>query len=76
MFEKLTMPSEDKVSRFIYLFWVSNFDKIKTSYNCEDIEIYTDPLKEIFICVKIKNNLTTTIHYNQNKKIKIINYKN
>ena len=46
-------------------------NKVKVSCSCEDKEFYPDPLKEIFIYDKGKNTLTTTIHYDQNKKPRI-----
>lgn len=50
-------------------------NKVKVSCNCEDKEIYPEPLKETFIYDKSKNTLTTTIHYDRNKKPRIFNLK-
>ena len=38
---------------------------VKISCNCEDKEIYPEPLKETFIYDKSKNILTTTIHFDR-----------
>jgi len=50
-------------------------NNVKVSCNCEDKEIYPKPLKETFIYDKGKNTLTTTIHYDRNKKPRIFNLK-
>lgn len=50
-------------------------NKVKVSCNCEDKEIYPEPLKETFIYDNSKNTLTTTIHYDRNKKPRIFNLK-
>ncbi len=50
-------------------------DKVKISCNCEDKEIYPEPLKETFIYDKSKNTLTTTIHYDRNKNPRIFQLK-
>ena len=44
-------------------------NKIKVNCNCEDKEIYPNPLKETFIYDK--NTLLTTIHLDQNKNPQI-----
>ena len=44
---------------------------VKISCNCEDKEIYPEPLKESFIYDKNKNTLTTTIHYDRHKNPRI-----
>lgn len=50
-------------------------NKVKVSCNCEDKEIYPEPLKETFIYDKSKNTLTTTIHFDRNKKPRIFKLK-
>lgn len=48
---------------------------VKISCNCEDKEIYPEPLKEIFIYDKSKNILTTTIYYDRYKNPRIFKLK-
>ena len=50
-------------------------NRIKIICNCEDKEIYSEPLKETLIYEKVKNTLTTTIHYDRDKKPRIFNLK-
>lgn len=46
-------------------------NKIKVSCICDDKEIYPDPLKEAFVFDAASNSLTTTIHFDQNRKPRI-----
>jgi len=46
-------------------------NKIKVNCTCEDKEVFPNPLKETFIYDPNKNTLTTTIHYDQNRKPRI-----
>lgn len=48
---------------------------VKISCNCEDKEIYPEPLKETFIYDKSKNILTTTIYYDRYKNPRIFKIK-
>jgi hypothetical protein len=45
--------------------------KIKIICNCEDKEVYPNPLKETFIYNSNLGTLTTTIHYDRNRKPRI-----
>mgnify|MGYP000034985008 FL=1 len=50
---------------------VFELNKIKVSCICDDKEIYPDPLKEAFVFDAASNSLTTTIHFDQNRKPRI-----
>ncbi len=46
-------------------------NKVKVNCICEDKEVFPNPLREAFIYDFKNKTLTTTIHYDQNKKPRI-----